>query len=478
MLLAKKIAGVGQKILAIIVIFLILVFALGNRSRAPLKVLAIVWFICVAPLATGIVSYTYLSYSDPSLPLTLIGFLTCFTSGVLLSDLNSLPNQPVPDQVASVLIRKEFLRTRPLARLCWWVAVIGTACISIDFFSLQGAGLNDIAALRDAYVGKTEATFFARLGSVLTWACPYCFAYALTYRQHMSRLAVLTYLMPIGGYFLILLFSAGRQAAFQIMIITLLILWINRIRQSKGARRSTSRSGTIIALVISILMVAYMGFIAVVRNDGNLSDDKAEVLTTLFDLKVNTQFNNLLMVFGTGIRSTVTEAVVYFSSSIAIFSKFLSISIPDNSFGAMSFPFVFRQLQPLTGIDVIGAYTLKVDLMSSAGVIGVGWQTAVSAYIQDFGIIGACMFLFLQGYYTAYSWRRAINGFGFNEAIIAVILLTSVAYMPLIAASSDTNLFLLWIFCVLTTQRGAFRTPLRRKAETTLHGVTVKKRLQ
>ena len=435
--------------------FLCVLYALGSGSRAPLRVLAVAWFVSIAPILSGLVAYDFLPYADWRLPVALIGFISCFVSGVLLSDLNGNPYCAIPDQSARCLMKDEFVDNTGVAKACWCIAMIGTACICIDFLALQGAGLDDIAALRDTYVGKSEASVFARLGSVMTWACLYCFAFAMTYRSQLRPAALAVYMLPIGGFFLVSLFSAGRQASFQIMIFTILILWLNHKRSPASERKASTRTAAVFAASISSLMIAYMGYIAVARNDGNVSDDKVEVLTTLFDLRVNAGFDSILKSFGTGVRTTVTEAIVYFSSSIALFSKFLNISFADYSRGAVTFPFFFRQLEPLTSISVIGALQTKVDAMTSAGVIGVGWETGISSYIQDFGILGACLFLFVQGYYTAYVWRRAINGYSFNDSMIAVVALAAIVYLPLVAALSDTNLLLFWIFCIFAAQRGA-----------------------
>lgn len=334
--------------------------------------------------------------------------------------------------------------------------MLGTACICVDFFTLQGAGLDDIAALRDTYVGKTEASTFARLGSVMTWACLYCFAFALTYRAQLSRFSLLGYLMPIGGFFLVSVFSAGRQASFQIIIITVLILWLNHLRSPSTERKASSRAAVVFAIIVSGLMIAYMGYIAVVRNNGAISDDKVDVLTRVFDLRISPWFDSILTTLGAGIRTTVLEALVYFSCSLPLFSKFVGLTFAQHSFGAITFPFVFRQIESFTGISVVSAYMAKVDGMISAGVIGVGWETAISSYIQDFGVIGACTFLFAEGYYTAYAWRRALAGYGFHEALIAVVALAAVIYMPLLPAVSDTNLFFLWIFCAIAGRRNTW----------------------
>jgi hypothetical protein len=196
-------------------------------------------------------------------------------------------------------------------------------------------------------------------------------------------------------------------------------------------------------------MLAYMGYVGIARNDGLVSNDKTEVLARLFDYTLPSYIELVFGSLGEGVRATLIEGLVYFSSSVALFLMFLKVEFSQLYLGVMSFPFVMRQLEPLTAISVIGALETKIQLMSGEGVIGAGWTTGISSYIMDFGRVGAAVFLFLQGYYSAYAWRRAVLGNDFHEALVALVLLTLVIYMPLIAASSDTNLFLLWSFGVV-----------------------------
>ena len=114
-----------------------------------------------------------------------------------------------------------------------------------------------------------------------------------------------------------------------------------------------------------------------------------------------------------------------------------------------------RQLEPLTGISVVEALNGKIEQMRNLSVIGVGWTTAISSYVMDFGKLGAGVVLCAQGYYSAFSWRRARLGTDFHEGVIALIMLTAAIYMPLTAASGETNLLLLWLYCVFVLKRGA-----------------------
>ncbi len=444
--------------------FLLLILFLSRRQRGPLWAFSISWLICIFPLALGLISYTYVPYAETAFGVNLLFFMLSFVIGVTAHDLRFSRNARGRLAFDENTRAQDFIRSLKSAKFCFVVAVVGISCLCIDFYLFAGAGLDDLAALRDLYVVK-ESTIFARLGSIATWACLYCFAFALIHQQRMSTKQFLIFILPIGGYFLVALFSAGRQAAFQIMIFTLLAFALKRAAGNDTAK--TSRRNLLFAVVISVSMISYMGFIAAYRNDALISEDKVQVLSELFNFQVAPILDDL-SVFGLGVRTTLIEGMVYFSSSIAFFSKFLTLDIQQHYFGAMSFPFIFRQLEAMTGIVVIDAYYQKVALMQGAGVIGVAWTTAISNHILDFGRFGAGMFLFLQGYYSAYLWRQALRTPTFQNAVIAIIMLTSAVYMPLIPGTAETNLLLLWAFCLFSKWRDS-RRALRRLAQRKHH---------
>jgi hypothetical protein len=200
-------------------------------------------------------------------------------------------------------------------------------------------------------------------------------------------------------------------------------------------------------------MIAYMGYVAAARDDALFSHERVEVLAQLFDFYIAPWFDSALSALGEGVRTTVMESMVYFSSSIALFSQFLTIDFGDKGYGALTFPFLFRQIEPITGLSVIGTLNNKIDLMRSAGVMANGWTTGISSYMLDFGYAGAALCLLLQGYYSAFAWRRALNGINFFDGVVAMVVLASAVYMPLLLATSDTNLFFIWVFCLYALWR-------------------------
>ena len=418
-----------------------------RRSRGPLWYFGLSWCLCLAPILFGVIKYGYWPGSDVTYSVRLALLLSFFVVGVLWQ--RSVPMRSMragADAEASVA---EFRDDCRIAYACWLAAIAGTLLVAVDFALLGGAGLDDLAALRGEYTGRDQASLYLKLGSVLTWACLYCYIFALLHRQRLRGLAYWLFVIPIAGYFLVALFSAGRQTAFNIALVTVLTFSFRQARTPQ-ATKDTRALGRVRAVVFSIVvagaMVGYMGYVANARNSGAISESKADVLGMLFDFELDPAFESRLATFGDSIRGGVVEGLVYFSSPAALFSTFLDQNINVHTLGVMSFPFIYRQLQPITGLIVTDALVEKKRLMDDAGVIGAGWTTAISHYIFDFGFLGAGIFLLLQGYYTSFAVRRARMTAEFHATVIAILAIVNLVYMPLIPACSDTTLLLLWGF--------------------------------
>lgn len=443
-------------------IFLLLIFFVFGRCGAPIKVFSITWLICVSPITLGAIRYNNFSKEELLFELVLIGLFSCFTLGVIFH--NAFRKKLVAQLPAPTLPERATVTS--WTKFAWLCGISGTLFLSIDFFQRGGAGLNDMVQLRDSYVGNTQVSNFARISSVLTWGCLYSYSYALFYQGGLSKRNFYICLLPVIGYFLVALFSGGRQAAMQILLFTFLIFFakksidLHRLKNIKIV--DTSRKNIFFPLFICALMIIYMGYVAVARNDHSISLDKGEVLSRLFDFTLSPNFEWLLSQMPSGLQNSTIEALVYFTSPLPLFSRFLELDIVNATYGAMSLPFIMRQIEPITGISVLGALNDKIAMMASQGVIGVGWTTAISGYLQDFGFFWSCIFLFFQGLYTSWAWWQLRRGVSFHSFLIALILLTAVIYMPLISIFSETNILLLWSYCFVALYFGRNKMPIRK----------------
>ena len=433
-----------EKPMLIIFTTLMFVFLLKDRNnKGPIFYLSVAWLIASIPLIFFVMDFSYLRKDDWYHTYILCFYCMCYIFGYYFYEHKKQPIAGI-NRISKSEIDKDFFSARHIAKYCWMIAATGTIFLIIDFSFLGGAGLDDLATLRETYSSQS-ASISRKVASILTWGCLYCFAFSLYYMKRLKSLALFIYLAPIVGFFLVAVFSAGRQTAFQILIFSILSFTTKNYQRVRTPRKE--KKGIYIALVISLVMIFYMGYVAGARNDAVVSADKVEVLSRLFDFEIAEWFVPILDTIGGGARTTLVEALVYFSSPTALFARFLDVNLQTHSFGAMTIPFIFRQIEPLTGMSVIGLLNDKMAMMNDAGVIGAGWTTAFSYYILDFGYIGAAFFVFLHGYYSSYTWRRAKIEQTFHTNLVSIILITSALYSPMLAASSDTNLLFLWLFC-------------------------------
>ncbi len=443
--------------------FLIGTTLLTWRLKGPVWAMSLAWLFCMAPIVTGIVAYDFYDDRQGWFAGELIGFFSCYIAGALVWQASpKLTPPPRPTRLAD----EEFALSLRSARLAWWVAIAGTALICGDFYFNGGAGLDDLAALRDSIVDRKAASLMAQLGSVMTWACLYCYIFALCFRSRLRLRETVYMLIPVAGYFLVSVLSAGRQTAFQIMLVTGIGLLLARSRRpaARSARQRWSWQGIVATTVVAAAMTGYMGYIAVARKDQSVSIEKGDIIASLFGLDLDRRFDDAISYLGVDFRSACIEGIVYFSSSVALFQNFLRVRFPNIYYGAVSVPFIFRQLQPITGQNTSQIYLEKVDRLTASGVLGVGWTTALSSYIQDFGPVGTAVFLALAGFYSAHAWHRAKLSSRIEDVVIGVVVMLFSIYMPLLPVTSDTNLLLLWLAALAIAAYRRSRTGLEYAA--------------
>ena len=425
----------------LLILLLILVYS-TRYQKGPYWAFLIPWIVCISPVAIYLINYTYFSVWNIEFISILTMYLLTLLGGVWFYNfLVPVTNAKQLDTVTMYTDAKKW------AWIAWVAGMLGTACVVIDFNFYRDGSLGDLAKIRESYISSSHVSWFARFGSVLTWGCLYSFVFSLFFRELLSRRQFLLFMAPVVGYFLTSLLTAGRQSSFQILIFVLLVQLLKpRIITKKILGL---RTGWVYALVISILMMLYMGYVAVYRNVAIISiDDKVNVLEGIFKFSLPNNLTLILSAISSNLKVTFIEAVVYFSSPITLFSRFITVDIPRLYMGAISFPFLMRQLEPLTNISVVASMQAKISLMESAGVTGIGWTTAISSYIMDVGRWGAAFVLFLQGFYTAHAWNCLNCRNNFHDVVVVMVLFTIAIYMPLVSGTGETNLFLLWVFCI------------------------------
>ena len=435
----------------IVVFFLLAILCIfASRKKGPLWIFSIVWLIPITLISLCIIDYNFFSKDEIRFISVLILYLSCFCAGLALCKLMT-PRKRCP----TIPLRNDLIRCRGFAYVACGVGIFGSFFLIADFFVYKGVGLNDMSALRDVVVGAPSVSWLARIASVLTWGGLYCLIFMVYFRDQLSRTQLIFFVLPVVGYFFVALLSAGRQAAFQIMIFSLIAFFVkSAVFESSNQK---VKKNWLFLIGLCALMILFMGYMAVARNDELISNSKAEVLADLFDFSVAQNFSLFFIFFGEGIYSVVIETLVYFSSPIALFSKFLNIEWSLPYYGVFNFPFVARQLESVTGFSVVDVMAANASLMAGEGVIGVGWTTSFSSLILDFGYVGAGFVLFVQGFFTSLWWRRALCSGEFDAVAKAVVMLVLVVYMPLLSAISDTNIFFLFLYLLLIDLLRRFR---------------------
>lgn len=447
-----RLNAIRAAVLQELALFFVALAILSWRVRGAVWALCVGWLVATVPVALGWIEYETLTDRGGMVTLAVAGFSLVFAVGAMLGHA-ARGRERIAPQGLQAAWAAEFEHWLAWARLIWFLASLGTLLLVIDFVINRGEGLSDIAALRDQIVGIKSASVYAQLAAILTWSGLYCYMFALLFWRELTPGGRLWFLLPVVGYFLVSVLSAGRNASFQIMLVTIVCVLVDSARRRRlfriaGVKLRPTAVTTVMVPAITALMIAYMGYIAVARNNDIVSDDKTEVLETLFLFKLTKPIENLDRTVNRDVRGAIVEGLVYFTSTTMGYEAFLRVNWPHSTLGVLTFPFALRQTLPITGLDPAAALADKTSRIGAAGGFAYGWTSAYSSYQTDFTNLGAAVFLLLSGVWSGWSWRRAVEGASFNGCVLGTMLVVSALYTPLIPAISDTNVFMLLLVAV------------------------------
>lgn len=423
----------------------VLIMVLTVRIKGPGWAFAIPWVLSIAPMTLGLINYPFLYDDNGALTLFLSYAAGAYMGGLAIAVLAGRRHETGAAAVPVEEVRREYFEHRSLVKFLWFVGLAGVLCQLADFVISGNASAGDLAELRENVTAKDGATIFGQISVLLIWANLYCFLFALAYRPMMQAKEFL-WLASSGVLFVVPgLLSAGRQAAFQIVIVILLTFLVPRLGQSAEQRRQ----GRVVLTGIVAAMSAYMAYIVSARSTLLGSTTKEDVLRSYTRFDFHPMLDRALDVLGPGLRSVFVEAITYFTHSIGFLDRFMYINAPDRFHGALSFPFLYGQIgEPLLGGSVAAAYAYKVQMLDTSGLIGVGWSTAYSGMYLDFGYVGLGVLMLLLGYATTAAWYAMKRTASFNAYVLSIVMLVVVAYLPTAFGFSDTNLLFLAIFCI------------------------------
>lgn len=413
------------------------------RKGGPLLTMALAWLVCLLPLAIGLIEYKYLIYDSDRYVWIIALSIAAFLIGTVGAAV-SHPAPAVGPQRDHDWVR-DFNQWLPVAKFCLVVSMIAILCMALNIVTL-GLDFSNLGAVRENLIRAESATLAARIASVAVWACYFCFAFALYFRHRLDLQSFLVFISAGSGIFLSALMQAGRGSVFLIILLT---LFLENIR----ARRIPVKSNRGFAPKMAIFGVcaAFVIFVTMSRTSGFAGyNDRAHLLLTLFDARLNPVVDTILSSTSIGFRDFFVEALIYVSHPVPMFSLFLGIDFGPLYWGIHDFPFFFRQIEPITGTSVIEAYRIKTLYMSTEGVIGVGWITSLHTLLLDFGTFGLFVFMCAQGFASQWAWASVRRGHGFGSVFFCVLFMTAAVHLPYYPMSSDTNMFLLMIFLAVT----------------------------
>lgn len=423
----------------------VLIMVLTTRLKGPGWTFAIPWILSIAPMTLGIINYPFLYDDNNALTVFLSYAALAYMAGLVIAVLVGRRHESGSVTVPVNEVRQAYFDHRGSVRVLWFVGLAGVLLQIVDFLIAGGASIGDLAELRENVTTKEGASLFGQASILLTWANLYCFLFALAYRPMMGPREFF-WLASSGLMFVVPgLLSAGRQAAFQIVVIILLTFLVPRLAQTAHQRRQ----GRVVLTGIAAAMSAYMAYIVSARSILVGSTTKEDIIRSYTRFDFHPFVDKFLDVLGPELRSVFVEAITYFTHSIGFLDRFMYINAPDRFHGALSFPFVYGQIgEPLLGGSVAAAYAYKVQMLDTSGLIGVGWSTAYSGMYLDFGYLGLGVLMLLLGYATTAAWYAMKRTADFNAYALSIILLVVVAYLPTSFGFSDTNLLFLAIFCI------------------------------
>ena len=433
--------------MAISFVLLLLVLLRQKDKRSPLAIFCIVWLVCMVPSLLGVITYNFVPQDLDSFTVVFVTYNALFMIGYQLAmspTRRDVFNSPVG-------FRKGW--HREIADAAAILSLIGAALLIVDLRYFQGisvSSLDALAQVRQSYAER-QANWLTQYGSLMTWGAFYVLAYLIVEQSRLLLWRKIAYALPVAAVAYTGLLSAGRQVAFQFLVVTTLAL-IYRGGMGKTLRRMSFR-WKVFAVAIVIGSVAYMGMIAHKRADSEAALTKSDILANLFDFSVNPGFERALDRAGPSVKDAVVEGIVYFSSPVNMFAVFLSIPKQRQYFGVVTFPLLARRLEFLTGLNVSAVMSANSQMLADAGVMGVAWSTSYASFILDFGIIGAGIFVALIGFLSGKAWQIHLRERTFSSLMLLLIACVVIVYMPLIPAISDTNLLMLTIVSVLVWSR-------------------------
>lgn len=405
------------------------------RDGGPAFVLTAAWIISISPIVFGVVNYGYLDLASNRYIWIIFLGLGCYFLGAAGARFQHAPL--LSRQPDDYILKFEYLKWVRTAYFCIFISVCSIFFMIISFV-IKGSNIEDLTSIREQVVNIDRAGIIERLAAITTWACFFCALFGWHFRKNLGFLRGSMFIACAAGAVLASITSAGRQSILQLVLLLYFV-------QSFGVDSRLNEKARVAVFQMTSMIIGFSLLIYITLNRGSamVHTDRATYLLGLFHAHFNNQFNSWLGNIGPDFREFVIESTLYISHTIPLFSISTELEFGERFHGALSFPFLLRQLQPVLDVDVGHAFILKARYISTTDVIGVGWDTGLSSPLLDFGLVGLAVFMLVQGYLAQWIWMRAKATGEFGAILLGVIMVVAAAYSPFLFLFSETNMFLL-----------------------------------
>ena len=399
----------GSLVLFIVLIALIaFVGYRDQRALSPAFWIWAPWGLAFAPSLVGLVEYQYPRVS-------LAAFAYIITLLVLASVGFIMARHAVDLRPKSKLAKFHSVlagigSNRNTISALAFGGLLGAGLFAVEMIIFTGVNLDQMFELRDQYVSR-EVSFLSRIAPLLVWGSWVALAGAIiAWERLRSWDKIIWVSSPLAATALSVL-SAGRQMVFQILIIgglaALFRMYAGRKYRNPRGINEWQRSSLFMrvgALAMLVGAIAYMGAIAILRNDPNNEISKLDYLIAVFAVYPDQPTYEYLRALPAGTGGAIFEAIVYFSSGSSIFSGFYTLADQPLNYGKFTFPWIARRFEMFMDFSILDAMEQRRQLMRINGFMSHGWATAFSSYILDYGVIGCAMLMFTSGLLAGTAW--------------------------------------------------------------------------
>lgn len=441
----------------------------------PLKWLGISWGISTFPIIARIIEYK--SIPDTSLgALFLCAFVCCVCIGYLCwrtlfetAWKGSLQKSAVISKFTggpglygrmetkniSRIIELNFIQK--IINFCSIFGLIGVGLFASDMvISGTYSAESILMELRQTYFAR-EVSLPSQIATLLSWGSLLSLAAAIVYWHHLSFLLKVLWCLAPGCFFLYSLLSAGRQAAFQILLI-IIISYVARSSLVGQVHRASSRTLKVGLAVASIAMISYMMAVAHFRHDETIAESKKNAILSIFNAEFSAPIDKSLDLLPSLARDGIAESIVYFSSPPTIFMSFFDLERIGPYYGKFTVPYVARRFEIFGGGTVLEAMEERRSHISGTGAMIYGWSTSVASLMLDFTAIGALVIALLVGAFSAYIHAKYLRSRSFASTNLMIAINVLLVYSTISPAVSDTNFLFYFIASVALFHFKGWRT--------------------